>query len=364
MNFLKKVPSAILRLGVGVAIIVYLFYKMDMHGLATVLRESLHQWPWLFCGVMLCLIGLLIGIARWKIILDGRGLHMSWARVFCVFFIGQFFNAFLFGSTGGDLARAFYAVKETHHKKTEAVATVLIDRMIGLIILNLIAFVMLVARAGFYINHWVMHVPALIMLAMNVMTAVGLVILFNMHHLNNWPWLQRFTLHPVFGPQIKRMLISIYLYRRKQSVLIKTALLSLAIHLLIVVECYCLGRSFQIHLGLIAYLTVIPTIMAIAALPITPGGLGIREGLSVALFSALGIGSTQSLPLSLMVYLSSLVWSLLGGLIFLGYTTGAGRTPQEELKTLRDEASSVNADLRVAGSHKQNNIPRSGLGMQ
>ena len=46
--------------------------------------------------------------------------------------MAQFFNAFLLGSTGGDLLKAYYAARETHHRKTEAVVTVLVDRLIGL----------------------------------------------------------------------------------------------------------------------------------------------------------------------------------------------------------------------------------------
>lgn len=351
MKFPKKVPYALLRLVAGVGIIAYLFSRMDLHGLMAILRESLTRWPWLLCGAMICFICLCIGVIRWKIILDGRGLRMSWGRVFSVFFIGQFFNAFMFGSTGGDLARAFYAAQETNHKKTEAVATVLIDRMIGLVLLDFIALVMLIARAPFYINHWVTHLPALLMLGMNLMTAIGLVILFNIRRFQHWPLLRRITDHAVIGPIIKRTLISIFLYRRKTGILFKTFLLSLAMHLLVILECYCLGRSFQIHLGLIAYLTVIPMIMAIAALPITPGGLGIREGLAVALFGTLGIGITQSLPLSLMLYLISVVWSLFGGMIFLGYTASTGRKAHEELQKLRDEASSEDTQIRVARPH-------------
>ncbi len=351
MKFPKKVPYALLRLIAGAGIIAYLFSRMDLHGLMTILRESLTRWPWLLCSAMLCFICLCGGVIRWKIILDGRGLRMSWGRVFSVFFIGQFFNAFMFGSTGGDLARAFYATQETHHKKTEAVATVLIDRMIGLIVLNFIALVMLIARASFYINHWVTHIPALLMLGINLLTAIGLVVLFNINRFQHWPLFRRITNHPVIGSIIKRTLISIFLYRRKTGVLFKTFLLSLAIHLLVILECYCLGRSFQIHLGLIAYLTVIPMIIAIAAMPITPGGLGIREGLAVALFGALGIGSTQSLPLALMLYLIAVVWSLFGGMIFLGYTASTGRKAHEELQKLRYEASSVDTQVRIARPH-------------
>ncbi len=351
MKLSKKVPYALLRLVAGVGIIAYLFSRMDLQGLNAVLRESLTRWPWLLGGAMICFVCLYIGVIRWKIILDGRGLRMAWGRVFSVFFIGQFFNAFMFGSTGGDLARAFYAAQETNHKKTEAVATVLIDRMIGLVLLDFIALVMLFARAPFYINHPVTHVPALIMLGMNLLTVIGLVVLFNIHRFQHWPLFRRIANHAVIGPIFRRTFISIFFYRRKTGVLFKTILLSLIAHLLCIVECYCLGRSFQIHLGLIAYLTVIPLILAIAALPITPGGLGIREGLAVALFATLGIGITQSLPLALMLYLISVVWSLFGGIIFLGYTASTGHTAHEELQKLRQEASRVDTKIRVARTH-------------
>ena len=221
MKFTKKIPFALLRLVAGVGIITYLFSRMDLHGLMAILRESLTQWPWLLCGAMICFICLCLGVIRWKIILDGRGLSMSWGRVFSVFFIGQFFNAFMFGSTGGDVARAFYAAQETHHKKTEAVATVLIDRMVGFVLLDFIALVMLIVRAPFYIEHWVTHVPAFLMIGMNLLTAIVLVILFNINRFQYWPLLRRITNHRQIGPIIKRTMISIFLYRRKRGVLFR-----------------------------------------------------------------------------------------------------------------------------------------------
>ena len=33
---------------------------------------------------------------------------------------------------GGDLMKAYYAARETHHKKTEAVTAVFVDRLVGL----------------------------------------------------------------------------------------------------------------------------------------------------------------------------------------------------------------------------------------
>ena len=58
-------------------------------------------------------------------------------------FAGNFFNFALPGTTGGDLIKAYYITRFTH-RKTEAVATVFLDRAVGLLGLVLLAGVMIV----------------------------------------------------------------------------------------------------------------------------------------------------------------------------------------------------------------------------
>src|SRR5579862_3220255 len=75
---------------------------------------------------------IVLGVVRWRMVLEVQGLHLPFGRAAGISFVAQFFNSFLLGSTGGDLMKAYYAARETHHKKTEAVVTVFVDRMIGL----------------------------------------------------------------------------------------------------------------------------------------------------------------------------------------------------------------------------------------
>jgi hypothetical protein len=339
---IKKFARNTLRLGIGLGIIVFILTKINLREMLSVLHQSLFQWPWLVLGTLISVVCLLIGTERWKIILDAQGLKMAWSRVFCITLIGQFFNSFMFGSTGGDLARAFYAAKETHHKKTEAVATVVIDRMIGLVMLNLIAAVMLATRYKFYVSHWSTHLPALLMIGMIAATVAALFVVYNIRFFKGWPILRSIEYHPKIGPVVRRMLISIYLYHRRGKVLFKTSLLTLLIHSLIILQCFCFGKSLQINITILDYFTVIPLIISLAAIPITPGGLGVREGLAVTMLGALNVSAHQALPLSLMIYLVSVALSLFGGFIFLGYTAGAGHTVHDEIVDLEDEASDEN----------------------
>ncbi len=352
IHSIKKSLSILIRLALAFGIIFYLLHKIDTRALAAILKESLHQGGWLIAGIILSYCSLHTGMIRWKIILNAQGLKMSWKRCFGVYFIGQFFNSFMFGSTGGDLIRAFYAAKETHHKKTEAVATVFIDRTIGLLALYMIATAMLIGRARFFLSHQETHLPALIMIGMIMAAVLGLIVVFNINRFNNWPFVNKIKQYPTLGRTIKRLLIAIYLYRRRTGVLVWTSILSLVLQALTIMQCYCIGRCFQITLGLVDYLTVVPIIISISAIPITPGGLGIREGLAVTIFGAMAVSSAQSLPLSLMIYFIVVAWGLVGGLIFMGYSASSGHTVHEEIIELEHETESENGEEGITSAHE------------
>lgn len=344
MNSAKKTVSAMARLAIGLAIIVYLLRKIETTVLLDVVAASFDQWHWLVYALFFFLACLAVGGVRWKLILDAQGLRMSWGRTFCVYFIGHFFNSFMFGATGGDLVRAFYATRETHHRKTEAVATIIIDRMIGMIALLCIAGVMLVMKSDFYLSGPETRLAGLLMLLMIISALLGSILLLNIRRFGGSPLLRWVGSRPGLGPAVRRTATAFELYRRRTKTITYTALLSFSNHIFIIFMCYCLGKSLQVHLDIIGYFTVIPVIMAIAAIPITPGGLGVREGVSVTLLGAMGVSKVQALPLSLMVYALMLAWGIVGGAIFLGYSASAGHGIHDEMTEIRKEAAAGNAE--------------------
>jgi hypothetical protein len=60
-------------------------------------------------------------------------------------------------------------------------------------------------------------------------------------------------------------------------------------------------------------------VICIAAVPISPGGLGLRENLFVQLLAAPTIAAnpTDALSLSLLAFAGSLFWSLVGGAVYV-----------------------------------------------
>jgi uncharacterized protein (TIRG00374 family) len=75
---------------------------------------------------------------RWHLLLESLGIRISPFRTLVINLVGAFYNAFMPGTTGGDLIKAYYASKHTTHR-TRAVLSVLIDRAIGLLALILVS---------------------------------------------------------------------------------------------------------------------------------------------------------------------------------------------------------------------------------
>jgi uncharacterized membrane protein YbhN (UPF0104 family) len=78
------------------------------------------------------------------------------------------------------------------------------------------------------------------------------------------------------------------------------------------------------------YLTVFPTINAVASIPVTPGGLGTRETAAIHILGVLNVPAAKALTVSLFLYAAVMLWSLAGGLVYLGFTWKQGRASAYE----------------------------------
>ena len=82
----------------------------------------------------------------------------------------------------------------------------------------------------------------------------------------------------------------------------------------------CAARALNVHVSASQLLTVMPIILTLAAMPISVGGTGVREGLFAALLVPLcGISQAEAFTLSLTGFMLSAAWGMIGGAIYLLY---------------------------------------------
>jgi uncharacterized membrane protein YbhN (UPF0104 family) len=215
--------------------------------------------------------------------------------------------------------KAYYAARETRHLKAEAVVTVIADRLIGLLSMLLFAAVMLVPNHGLVAAHrrlWALGVVVLAMLAAG--TAVAL-LSFRGGLSRRWPgaraWLHRLPKADV----LERALGACRRFGHEPGFLLRTFGVSMVLNVVCVLQYWALVRGLNLLVSPLALFAIVPIIICISALPITPNGLGVRENLYVWTLAVpeIGVPATKALSLSLLAYGGSLFWSMVGGVVYV-----------------------------------------------
>jgi uncharacterized membrane protein YbhN (UPF0104 family) len=89
-------------------------------------------------ALMIYLVAMLLTFVRWWILVKAQGLEFHLRDAFRLGFIGNVFNLVIPGAIGGDFVKAAFLIKE-HARRTQAIASMVIDRLVGLLGLFVLA---------------------------------------------------------------------------------------------------------------------------------------------------------------------------------------------------------------------------------
>jgi hypothetical protein len=87
--------------------------------------------------------------------------------------------------------------------------------------------------------------------------------------------------------------------------------------LTMVVSMHVYAIAAGIPVPLLATLLVVPLASVLVLVPISFNGLGLQEGAFMLLYKALGVPATQAFVLAIGPRITLLVFSLVGGLVYL-----------------------------------------------
>ena len=325
----------LLRAALCLALLAGLFHRVDGPTLRDAGRDALAHPGWLAVGTLLTLAGLLMAALRWAGILRAQGFAVPAGRIIRFFFIGQFFNAFMFGACGGDMARIYYTLRASVRQRTEAATSVLIDRGIGLVLQVVFGCALILLYWPLFRATATGRAGATLMFAGLAGAAAGLLLLLRRNLFERFAFLRRWEARHALGGRLRRAYETAYAYHRQPRALAGAAVFSLLNLLFQMAACVALGRSLELDMPVAYFCAFFPTISVLTAVPLTPGGFGVREGLFVVLLRSVGVDGHRALLLSLLYYFSGLIWSLVGGAFFLSSSAAAGQGLRAELESIR-----------------------------
>jgi glycosyltransferase 2 family protein len=238
---------------------------------------------------------------RWQMLARIGGIDRRLSDFLKFYFIGIFTNLFVPGLIGGDFARTIYLTR-TREFLSRAAASVAADRVVGLL-----ALVWFAAATAATLG--IGRLPAAATTPLITLGAVSLA---------------GFAASPLMFRAVRAMpdrLSSIGRllepYFEKRAALLPLILFSVAMHALQVVCQYILARGIGLQIPFSVFLICVPVTNALATLPITLNGLGVREGLYVLLFSAMGVSRPDAVAMGILWFGCSAAGGLVGAPAFV-----------------------------------------------
>jgi hypothetical protein len=118
--------------------------------------------------------------------------------------------------------------------------------------------------------------------------------------------------------------------------------LSLPVHMTTILSATFAGWAFRLPLPVFYYWVVVPVVALVGAIPISPQGLGVMEGFTVALTRSHGVTISQAFALTMSIRMVQIVWNLVSGLFVLrgGYHAPTEKE-QEALETDEGDGASL-----------------------
>ncbi|MBI3465434.1 MAG: flippase-like domain-containing protein [Planctomycetes bacterium] len=302
--------AAQFALAVGILGFLVWFNRNDLVNL----WQQPKRWGFLALGFVFCLAAMLITFVRWCLLIWAQGLPFRLADGMRIGFIGYLFNQIIPGAVMGDLVKAVFLARE-QQRRTVAIATVVIDRIVGMYGLVLVAGL---AALVFWRNLQAMPVLRDFGIWVLVVAGIGTLgfgLLFTpLLYRQAWTaWLGRL---PVVGHLIREILGAMAVYHGTQRVVLLAVVMSIAVHLGLVSSLFCAALALRPGWPARVHYVLAPIGLTINAIPLTPGGAGLGEGGMQFLFKS--VGEDGAIAFAMMVAFRAMCWLIaLVGVRFL-----------------------------------------------
>jgi len=279
-SLLVKLNSKIIKRVIKVlftSIALYvLFLKIDIKEIESILQNI--EWIYLLLALLFFNLSKILSSIRLNIYCNHIGVKISEIYALKLYYIGMFYNLFLPSGVGGD-GYKIYLLKQSHNIKLSTLITAsLLDRVSGVIPLLFFAGILFIF-SDFY--NQLMWLDYLIIVEIA-------------------------TIFPIF------YIINRVFFHRYLEIFFTTIALGSTVQLLQLISAIFILYAIGIKSSILIFLTLFLISSVVAILPITIGGVGVRELTFLYGLSLVGIDVNGGVTFSLLFFLITALSSLIG----------------------------------------------------
>ena len=260
---------------------------------------------------VLCIIYLLqhfFMAIRWKNLLSTVGIQAPIISLYKTILYGQVLNKILPSSIGGDSAKIAYVIYNHPEEKAASISATIMDRIIGLFALCFIVLITLPFVKVISTNEKIFGL--MIFGSINVISS--LLFFGKLDRVAIWVLGRKIAQNTV-GEYFNKIWLIFQKYRLNYLDLISAFLISILVKIIMITSQYYTFKAIGVNIPLLTMFLVIPIVNLVTTIPISIGGLGLREA---SLASLLDIANDQVISYSLIRYSISILVSVFLIIIF------------------------------------------------
>ena len=275
----------------------------------TILIEQPKRWHFLAAAFFAQLFAVSITFIRWRWLLRTLGLQCSRREVFRLGFLGLMLNLAPLGIVGGDAVKAVLIAQKNSQYKSQAVASVFIDRFIGLLVM-FVCGSLLILYTGFYARAEVVaqtftHLVFAFTAAGLLGSGIVFLPFFAKGHCE-----RLIETIPLCGKLLGKLTRSLLLYRNHKRCLFMSCLITFFVHLSFGVSLYCVSVALFPAVPDVVYHVMLHNVTNLTSM--IPLAAGPYELVLDQLYQLEGMNVGMGLIVSLMFRLTTIFVAVVG----------------------------------------------------
>jgi len=308
----KKIANVV-RIVVSLSFLSFLIYrnKDNFESIIDTLKDL--DIPFLVVAVLLYTLALAFIPLRWGILLKAHNYYISGSFLLQSAFIGFFYNNLLPTSVGGDFYRVYDLYKNKNVPINENISAVVMERVIG----TVTGITYLAISFAFDTFRYLTRGAIIGLVVSLFVILIFFALLFRPRLFKIHVLLAKYRIFSRIRPKLESFHQILVSYRYKVKHLSISFFYSLLLQLIFIVSIYFVSLSLGLNLKFYMFIFVVPFTSLVASIPISIGGIGIRENAMVFAVMSFGVVESQATLFSFIILFIILFNGLLGGIVYL-----------------------------------------------
>ena len=273
---MKKIVKIAIKIVFTFIALYIVFSKIELQQIKDIFAKI--DILYLFLALIFFNLSKIISSIRLNIYFRHIGIKISELYALRLYYIGMFYNLFLPGGVGGDGYKIYLLNKSHNTKISRLITATLLDRLSGLIPLLFFAGVLFLFSDFYHKFIW-----------LDWLVIIGSI-----------------TIFPLF------YFVNLWLFKGYIKIFFQTTFLGAIVQLLQLISALFIVYAIGYNDNLIIFLTLFLISSVVAVLPISIGGVGVRELTFLYGLTLLEINANGGVAFSLLFFLITAISSFIG----------------------------------------------------